>query len=174
MSSQTPGYDVADFVQYVPSWQVFYCPSRGNKVLWGTPHQQWNWQTQLVGTYGAAYIKHQLDYWAYFLSGYYSWGVLAQPALDTTPGGWDDSTASATTITCWPEGMGISGPYAGNIYPAIHRDGLASAFLDGHAQFVPPGDLIYDGRWCAEILRAVRRPYIGQNPDPHPDGFPLD
>ena len=50
---------------------------------------------------------------------------------------------------------------------------LPSAYLDGHAGLVPRADLVYDGQWTAEILRAVRRPYLGQAAAPHNLSQPL-
>jgi prepilin-type N-terminal cleavage/methylation domain-containing protein len=178
IKARSPGHDVAEFVRYVPQWQVFYCPSRTGLATWGgsvTPaDRQWDWQANYAA-YGG-HIEHLVDYWLYLLAGHNSAGVLQIGPLSITdqPAG-GGSGSDTTTITCFGEGLGVVGVYAGNTYPSIHgRDGLPSAFLDGHGSFVPRSELVYDGRaGIAEILRARKRPYIGQQATPHPSSAPV-
>lgn len=173
--ARSPGYSVDSFVEYVPNWQVFYCPSRG-ATTWGgfstEAEKQWLWLDNFAA-YGN-HIEHLVDYWLYMFAGHSSAGTLQKGPLRMTTTADGASPSDTTTMTCWGEGLGVTGVYAGNKYPSIHgTEGLPSAFLDGHAEFVPSDDTVYDGRSFAEILRARKRPYIGQDTNPHPSSAPV-
>lgn len=175
--SQTTEYNVKSFTDNLSNPEVFYCPSREGVGTWDLVNTYpteslWNWSDNFGAWYG---IEHITDYWLYFLAGHDGWGTLAQPAPRLSDPIENGSASSATTMTCWPESLGISGPWAGTVYPNMHgREGLPSAFLDGHSEFVDRSELVYDGRPGVELLRSIRRPYVGSLTNQHPLSAPLN
>lgn len=169
------GVGAEAFEKHCSGPNVYYCPSRSSIALFGTPTQQWNWRTDLMPIYGNGQIEHLVDYWLYFLAGRHSNRVIAikTQRVNSVPLN-ATSLGEVTTTTCWGEGRGVTGSYAGKTYPSMHGpEGLPSSFLDGHAAWVERKQLIYDGRPNHEILRARQRPYIGQEANPQPGSTPL-
>lgn len=164
---------VRAFEAYATS-KVYYCPSRGPGPWggWGgmSPQELWDWPTYGTPRYANAQIQHLVDYWLYFMSGRdVSFRVMVAPQRLTAiaqPG-------KALAISCWGPGYGITSVFAGKYYAGFH-EGLPAAMISGSAELIPPRDLIYDGRaGRAQILTAVRRPYVSQAASPHPLSFPV-
>lgn len=158
------------YVTYVNNPEVFYCPTDPMDP------DMWNFQAfALANNWGYEDLAHLVGYRLYFMSGLDVFGnqMTVEGQLMV---GWSsrDLTPPMTISTCYRGGYGVSGPYTGNFYPGRHRSSLPSAMGDGHVEAVPDSELIYDGVLGVEVLGAIRRPYIGQESNPHPQSRPVN